>query len=214
MLFNAEAWYNLTNAELDLLETIDLLLLRQLLKAPRGTPKEMLYLELGCIPFREIIRERRMGFLHYILNEDENSMLNKFFQCQLKYGTRKDWVTSVINDLKYLNMENLSMEMIRSMKRTSFMNKIKEKINLKAFEKLQKVKESHSKVKEIQHNLIKIQKYLQPNSIKITREEAQLIFQLRCRVTETKVNLRGKYDNLECEACGLEKETQQHIIEC
>ena len=155
-----------------------------------------------------------MGFLHYILNEDENSMLHKFFQCQLKYGTRKDWVTSVIGDLKYLNMENLSMEMIRSMKRTSFMNKIKEKINLKAFENLQKVKESHSKVKEIQHNLIKIQKYLQPNSIKITREEAQLIFQLRCRVTETKVNLRGKYDNLECEACGLEEETQQHIIEC
>ena len=141
-------------------------------------------------------------------------MLNKFFQCQLKYGTRKDWVTSVIGDLKYLNMENLSMEMIRSMKRTSFMKEIKEKINLKAFENLQKVKESHSKVKEIQHNLIKIQKYLQPNSIKITKEEAQLIFQLRCRVTETKVNLRGKYDNLECEACGLEEETQQHIIEC
>ena len=63
MLFNAEAWYNLTNAELDLLETVDLLLLRQLLKAPRGTPKEMLYLELGCIPFREIIRERRMGII-------------------------------------------------------------------------------------------------------------------------------------------------------
>ena len=24
----------------------------------------------------------------------------------------------------------------------------------------------------------------------------------------------GKYDNLECEACGLEEETQQHIIKC
>ena len=94
------------------------------------------------------------------------------------------------------------------------MNKMKEKLNLKAFENMQKVNESHSKVKEIQHNLIKIQKYLQPNSIQITKEEAQLIFQLRCRVTETKVNLRGKYDNLECEACGLEEETQQHIIEC
>ena len=119
-----------------------------------------------------------------------------------------------MDDLKYLNMENLSMEMIRSMKKSSFMNKIQDENNLKAFEKLQKVKESHSKVRDIQHHLIKVQKYLQPNSIKITREEAQLIFQLRCRVTETKVNLKGKYDNLECEACGLEQETQQHIIEC
>ena len=62
MLFNSEAWYNLTSAELDLFETIDLLLLRQLLHAPKGTPQEMIQLELGSIPFREIIRERRLGF--------------------------------------------------------------------------------------------------------------------------------------------------------
>jgi hypothetical protein len=35
---------------------------------------------------------------------------------------------------------------------------------------------------------------------------------LRCRVTEAKVNLKGKYDELECGACGSEEETQQHII--
>ena len=52
MLFNAEAWYNLSSSELDLLETIVVSLLKQLLRAPRRTPKEMLYLELGCIPFR------------------------------------------------------------------------------------------------------------------------------------------------------------------
>ena len=76
MLFNSEAWYNLTNAELDLLETIDLAFLRQLLEAPKGTPKEMLFLELGCIPFREIIREKRLGYLHYILNEDKKSKIS------------------------------------------------------------------------------------------------------------------------------------------
>ena len=37
---------------------------------------------------------------------------------------------------------------------------------------------------------------------------------LRCRVTEAKVNLKGKYDELECGACGSEEETQQHIIKC
>ena len=31
-------------------------------------------------------------------------------------------------------------------------------------------------------------------------------------MTEAKVNLKGKYDELECGACGSEEETQQHMI--
>jgi hypothetical protein len=96
MLFNSKAWYNLTKAELDLFETIDLQLLRQLLKAPKGTPKEMLYLELGCIPFREMIRERRMGFLHYILNEDKKSLINRFFEALVKMEIKRIGVTQFL----------------------------------------------------------------------------------------------------------------------
>ena len=70
VLNNSEAWYNLTNAELDYLETVDLMFLRNILKTPKSTPKEMLYLELGCVPFRKIIQKRRMSFLYYILHKD------------------------------------------------------------------------------------------------------------------------------------------------
>ena len=49
VLCNSEAWYNITNAELEYLETADLLLLRKILNAPKSTPREMLFLELGCI---------------------------------------------------------------------------------------------------------------------------------------------------------------------
>ena len=44
MLFNCEAWYNITNSEMELLETVDLMLLRGVLDAPQSTPKEMLFL--------------------------------------------------------------------------------------------------------------------------------------------------------------------------
>ena len=64
----------------------------------------------------------------------------------------------------------------------------------------------------IEHNEIKIQKYLQPNDVFIKREEAQLIFKLRCRVTGIKVNLKGKYDSKKCCACEIEEENQQHVI--
>ena len=165
MLFNSEAWYNITNAELDLLETIDLKFLRQLLQAPRGTPKEMLFLELGCIPFREIIRERRLGYLHYILNEDKNSMIFRFFESQMKQRTKRDWVTTVMNDLQKLDI-NLTMKEIANMKKAGFMMLIKQKIEKRTFENLESLKLSHSKVEKIEHNGIKIQKYLQPNKNK------------------------------------------------
>ena len=47
MLVNAEAWYKITKAELNLLESIDVQFLKRVLKAPKCTPTEMLYLELG-----------------------------------------------------------------------------------------------------------------------------------------------------------------------
>ena len=190
MMFNCEALYNVTDAELNLLETIDLLLLRQLLHAPMGTPKEMLFLELGVIPFREIVRERRLNFLHYIVHEDPNSLLHRFFQTQLKNKTKKDWATTVLNDLEKLDMKELTMENIMRMKKSTFKNMVKQKIEEKAFEDLENKKSSHSKVEKLEHNILRIQKYLQPSKIQISKEEAQLIFKLRCRVTEAKVNLK------------------------
>ena len=43
MLTNTEAWYNITKSEMELLETIDLQFLRSILKAPKCTPREMLF---------------------------------------------------------------------------------------------------------------------------------------------------------------------------
>ena len=57
-----------------------------------------------------------------------------------------------------------------------------------------------------------MQKYLKPNKIKINLEEAQEIFRLRSRVSEVKTNFKGSFDNLDCDVCGIENETQKHII--
>ena len=123
-------------------------------------------------------------------------MINKCFQAQLKSRTRRDWVSTVIDDLNYLGMENASWDTLKNMKKSSFMRQIKDKIFMKTLEKFNNEKKCHSKVKKIERNTIKMQKYLR-------KEDAQLIFQMRCRMTEAKINLRGMYDNLECGACSL-----------
>ena len=58
-----------------------------------------------------------------------------------------------------------------------------------------------------------MQKYLQPNNIRISREETQLIFKLRCRVTNVKTNMRNMYSEVICDACGIQEESQKHIIQ-
>ena len=64
ILFNSEAWYNVPKEELDLIESVDLIFLRTILKCPKSTLKEMLYLELGCLPYRNIIRQIIISVLY------------------------------------------------------------------------------------------------------------------------------------------------------
>ena len=80
LLSNAEGWYKLTKSEIEELESVDERLLRKVLESPVSTPKEMLYLELGVLPIGFIIRMRRLHFLKYILDEDENSLIHTFLK--------------------------------------------------------------------------------------------------------------------------------------
>ena len=152
--------------------------------------------------------------MHHILNEDPESIVHRVFNYQMKNKTKKDWVTTVLQDLQWLGLNDLSMEEIKILKKTVWKNMIKQRIILKTFETLDNVKKSHSKVKHIEHTEINMRKYLQPNKIRMRKEDAQLIFKLRCRMTQIKVNLKGKYVTLECDACGKEEETQEHILVC
>ena len=63
ILLNSEVWYGLTKNDVEELESVDQALLRIILEAPASTPIPKLYLELGVIPFRYIIINRRLMYL-------------------------------------------------------------------------------------------------------------------------------------------------------
>ena len=115
LLCNSESWYNVTEAELNLIESVDLQFFRRILNVPKSTPKEMFYLEFGCIPLRHIVRKRRLMFLHYVLNEDPNSMLYRLLMTQMKWRKKKDWIVQVLTDLKELKMDK-DLEKIKQIK--------------------------------------------------------------------------------------------------
>ena len=59
-----------------------------------------------------------------------------------------------------------------------------------------------------------MQKYLQPNSMKISKKEAHLIFKIRCKMSNIKCNYKRKYEDLRCSTCKKEDENQKHVVEC
>ena len=80
ILCNSESWYGLKVEEIEQLEQVDEIILRKLLEAGRCCPKEMLYLETVSWPIRYIIMSRRLMFLHYLLNEEKESLFYKVLQ--------------------------------------------------------------------------------------------------------------------------------------
>ena len=94
------------------------------------------------------------------------------------------------------------------------MNTIKRKINQKTLQDLNKIKENHSKVQHLVHKVLKMQKYFMPSEKYLKIEDSQLIFKLRCRTTDVKMNMKGFYETFKCRACGDENETQNHVLNC
>ena len=104
LLTNCEAWYNVSKVDRDMLEQTDETLLRNILECPSTTPKEMLYLELNCMPIRYILMKRRLNFLYYILAQKKTSLMYTFFQAQLKYSSKGDWCLTVQEDINTLKI--------------------------------------------------------------------------------------------------------------
>ena len=171
-----------------------------------------MYLELGCVPYRDLIQKRRLMFLFYILKQDPHSIINRFFESQKNHETSKDWVSTVRRDLREIQID-LSFEEIKLLKKQEFKKIIKQKIETNAKKKLEEKKSNHSKVMNLKHGYFGIQKYLKQSKMQISVEERQLIFKLRSRVTNVRMNYKGMYEEWSCQVCHEENETQEHILQ-
>ena len=209
-LFNSEAWYNVTSSDIDELEKMDEMLLRRILECPASTPKEMLYLELACTPIRFILMSRRILFLHSILEETETSLVQRFFQAQLRNPTKGDWCQSVLKSLGDLKLD-LNFNQIKLLKKEQLQKMVKSACEKSALEYLNQIKLKHSKVMDLQHKCWGKQEYLKPNQISI--QEAKFIFLLRTRMLDVKCNFRNKYSDVKCPNCESD-DSQAHILQC
>ena len=212
MLTNCEVWYNLTTIQIEVLEGIDMMLLRKVLNAHSKTPKEAFYLEAGLIPFRFIIAKRRFMFLWNILKRDDQDMVKNSYKVQKLNPVKGDWTISIEQDKEYYGITHTDEE-LANMSQGQLKDYINRKVNIKALEYLNSTAISHSKSQRLTKSEVKSEDYLTSN--KFSRSEAELLFALRTRMTKTKMNFKMLHgQDIFCTACKLQPETQQHLLQC
>ena len=104
ILYAAETYYNMTEKQLRELERIEEGFLRKLLKTSKSCPIVILYLSVGIIPARFQIMKMRLMFLKDILNENEQSMIRKFYELQLQKPTKGDWASTFAENIKQMKI--------------------------------------------------------------------------------------------------------------
>jgi hypothetical protein len=149
LLTNSEVWYGLTGTEVNRLEEVDKLLLRQIFQVASSCPTEALYLELGCVPLGIIIKGRRIKYLHHLVTREETEMLSNFFHTQWKYPSAKnEWTEQVKKDLIEFGIKE-DIEWMKTKSKSSFKAIVKKKTNEFAAHTLKLVKETHSKMSNL-----------------------------------------------------------------
>ena len=144
ILYASEMYYDLKETEVRQLERIEEGYLRKVLNTTKGCPIIQLYLAVGHTPARFEIQKMRLLYLKYILEEDESSLLSKFFKLQLEFPTKGDWASTCKNDLKELEIQE-SLEEIRLMTKIQFTKILKKKVKENAFKYLISKKGSKGK---------------------------------------------------------------------
>ena len=110
ILYAAEAMVNITEKYIRLIEKSEEATLRDLVKTECSAPRHLLYLELGIIPARYVIKQRKVMLLKHILGQDNNSLMRKVFNAQIKMPSKGDWTSDVKNILKELKIKKTFAE--------------------------------------------------------------------------------------------------------
>ena len=189
--------------------------MRNLLNAHSKTSTEALYIETGAVPLRFIIQSRRLLYWKHLISINKERLISKVYNAQKYSPAKGDWSFSLNNDKEQFGINN-SEEEIRRMSKYKFKKIVKTKMKELAKKYLLKLKNKHSKMEKIEFNKIGCKTYL--NHSRISPSEAKLLFKLRTRMYPVKENFKNKMkkygQNLHCEICKTEEDTQKRILQC
>ena len=210
LLNNVETLINVTKKNENELEKPDLFFQEKLLPTKGKPSKAFRYLELGIIPVRYVIIQKRLLFLKYILNESTDSMIKQVYM-QMKQDSRKgDFVDHIKRDLNELEIRMEDYE-INEMTSNKWKKLVKEKTKDLAFKNLVKENNMKEKTKHIKFKYLEMSDYLKVNQ---RTDLSRIIFETRSGTLDLKSLQQWKYENNLCVLCELKEENMEHFMKC
>ena len=209
VLYNAQAWTNMTKANLDSLQTVQLRYLKRIFHAPSSTSNALTFLETGVLPMKYEIHVKQLAYLHHILSLRDDDPVKFTYNEQLKYPDAPNWANEIRQLRKQYNINDTDKE-IRSTKKCSWKRMVKRKVRCKALDDLNQeavgLKQTAGKGP---YTELTRQEYISTVSPRLARH----IFHIR---TGT-IDLRGvrSYmygENTLCRLCHEEDETVEHVV--
>ena len=211
ILYSSEVWYGLTQGNLEDLEQTDRAYLRQVLQMAISSPVCSLYLEMGCTPFSFVLVGRRVLYLHYLVNLDEEEMLYKFFMAQWENPAKRDWTETVKRDLELLNIK-CDLTIMKHTKKEQFKEVVKKSVKVAAFNYLMTMKAKSSKMTNLEYTELRQQEYLCHN--KVPPHKARNLYRYRVRMDRVKGNYRHSHSDLDCPLCLVSEDHSEHLLLC
>ena len=214
LTYNLEVTAKLTKRDIKVLDEVDLKLLRDSLNLSSKCSRSLIHAELGIISIEQIIKQKRILYLHHLLSSDDENLAKIVLLQQIKKATRNDWINVVKSDLRDFNL-NVSFDQISEMSKLNFKKIVKEAARKDYFEQLTKDQRNLSKGKGLKYDKLSLQPYLKSVS-ELSSETMKKIIKIRLRDIYLKCNFPGAFGDRFCVAdpkCKKE-DSNEHLFSC
>ena len=210
LIYNSEAWSNLTKKDLFCLGNAQLQYLRYALEVPKSTPVAAMFLELGILPVQFEIEKRQLLFLKRILDKEKGDLVYQVYDNMTKYQYENNWAKCVVTLRERYDLP-LNDQNIRNMSKFQWKKFVNERIRSFAFDFLFIRCQMNSKTKHL-----KYEKFVQASYLTcLSPQIARMIFRARLKMYDIKVNFKRMYrENTLCPFCRYCEETFEHIFHC
>ena len=203
ILYGAETWKMPKTDKEEYNRILDNII-KRILKVPVTTPREVLYMETGLLDIETSAHKSRITMANRLTTTDD-----EFVKEAMVSSHSNSWIQETQRICKEYNISEDDIKM----KKSILKKKVEDNVKTVFKDRITKNGMAKSKVNYLTQNGTewepgKMREYMK----KMNRNQVSTIFKARTRMLDVKNNFRNKYKDLKCRGCGIEDETQEHVL--